>query len=143
MHDENTPATLFYKWDCLPDYMRYKLIYILCPTEQEALSVFFVRFGVNPHRWSGLEATPDFAVEYGTIGSLSKRERAIFRHEVEDLGSKKDYDTIVGYRSIMDHAARPDVRIIADATPEEMNAYPGKLPIQGYVWWDDKKYGEV
>lgn len=98
---------------------QYSMIYIEAP-QNEAISIFYSRFGHNPNRVSCTCCGDDYSVtEYATL------EEATEYHRKGGYGAKA--------RTLEQYVAEDDVLVITagEISPADKAAY---VPEQGYVW---------
>ena len=128
----------------------WAVIYIEAP-EEEAIVIFYNRFGHNPDRVTCTCCGNDYSIDSGKSlkqlsgyhrgcryagkkGYIEKRDTTYDKYangekELEETKVRHPYQTLEEYEK------RPDVLIIyaKDIKPEERL---GEVPTQGYVWQD-------
>lgn len=114
---------------------KWAYIYIEAP-EDEAETIFYNRFGHNPHRVSCTCCGSDYAI----TESDSLEKATAYERNCRYDGDKKDYveepDTRYSYKKYMtlaEYKGKADALFIyaKDIKPEERK---GKVPTEGYVW---------
>ena len=105
----------------------YEKIYIEAP-EDEAIVIFYNKFGHNPHRVTCTCCGEDYSIdESDSLGHATAYHRGCKWDK-----SKKSYDVDSGM-AISDYKSKEDVLIISnDKIKDEWRS--GEVPEEGYVW---------
>lgn len=111
----------------------YENIYIEAP-ENEAIIIFYNRFGHNPQRVTCTCCGDDYSIyEEPTLMQATAFERGAENSD-QDVPSASVYSSH-GHVTLDEYVTHPNVLVIRaeDIKPDERI---GTVPVQGYVWRD-------
>jgi len=112
----------------------WSIIYIEVP-EEEAIVIFYNRFGHNPNRVTCTCCGPDYSIsEYPTLEEASGFHRGChYDNESQKYVEKLDKDGYHPYKTLKEYSQEEEVLIIyaKDIRPDEKE---GDVPEEGYVW---------
>jgi hypothetical protein len=106
----------------------YEHIFIEAP-EEEAVSVFYARFGHSPHRVSCTCCGSDYSVsEYATLEDATVYHREGYKYP----GSMSNFERVVK-ESVSDYLRHDDVLFIPAEVIDEGSRH-WHVPEEGYIW---------
>lgn len=113
---------------------RWNIVYIEAP-EEEAMIIFYNRFGHNPKRVTCTCCGPDYRIEKDeSLEKLTASQRTHYEEKTPtDFPGLVAVREVEKYQTLDEFEKRDDVLIIRkeEIKDEERRGY---VPLQGYVW---------